>query len=140
MPFIDIFTCIGGFLSGILLGFALLVQPKPSFVGLQRATPAAIDTLMREGRGIPVAMKYTAWQQRIRMAAAAAFLALLSSAFIVLFVINDTASRCLWCHYMACIPTSFWTCDVPTVATSATPVCQVNIVCTGFHKDLLLIR
>ncbi|KAH9618661.1 hypothetical protein KSS87_002864 [Heliosperma pusillum] len=100
LPHVDNFAHIGGFLTGFLLGFILLIRPR--FGWLER------HQLPDYAR---VKTKYLPYQMVFYFIALAALVAGFVIALIMLFKGKHGNDSCSWCHYLDCVPTSRWQCD-----------------------------
>ncbi|EYU38981.1 hypothetical protein ABFS82_01G078800 [Erythranthe guttata] len=100
LPHVDNFAHIGGFVSGFLLGFALLIRPQYGWSGSQNRPS---DTRLKS--------KYMAHQLILWITATILFIAGLTVGLVMLFKGENGNDKCGWCHYISCVPTSRWSCD-----------------------------
>ncbi|XP_038996205.1 RHOMBOID-like protein 2 [Hibiscus syriacus] len=99
LPHVDNFAHIGGFLSGFLLGFVLLLRPQFGWVGLKNL-PA----------GAPVKSKHMAYQYVFWVIGVVLLIVGFSVGLVMLFRGENGNDHCSWCHYLSCVPTSKWQC------------------------------
>nr|CAB3504331.1 unnamed protein product [Digitaria exilis] len=89
LPHVHNFAHIGGFATGFLLGFVLLIQPQ--FGWLEQPF----------GSKSKSKYKYKVYQ-----------IILLILALVLLAAGGENGNdHCSWCHYLNCVPTSSWKCD-----------------------------
>ncbi|KAK9072932.1 hypothetical protein SSX86_009368 [Deinandra increscens subsp. villosa] len=100
LPHVDNFAHIGGFLSGFLLGFVLLVRPQ--FSWQER------NHLPIEARG---KSKYTVFQYVFWILSMIFLIAGFAVGLVMLFKGENGNDHCSWCHYLSCVPTSRWHCN-----------------------------
>ncbi|CAK9136799.1 unnamed protein product [Ilex paraguariensis] len=100
LPFVDNFAHIGGFLTGILLGFVLL--PRPQFGWIERRNMPA---------DVRVKYKYKAYQYVLWLISLSLLIAGFTVGLVMLFQGENGNEHCSWCHYLNCVPTSKWKCD-----------------------------
>lgn len=100
LPHVDNYAHIGGFLTGLLLGFVLLVRPQFGWV---------------ESRNLPVnarvTSKHKAYQYVLGLAALALFIVGFTIGLVLLFRGVNGYDHCHWCRYLSCVPTSSWKCQ-----------------------------
>ncbi|KAL2902581.1 RHOMBOID-like protein 2 [Bienertia sinuspersici] len=99
LPRVDNFAHIGGFVTGFLLGFVILIRPR--FGWLER------HQLPEHAR---VKTKYTPYQMVLFFIALVTLIVGMIIAMVMLFQGKDGNDHCKWCHYLSCIPTSRWQC------------------------------
>ncbi|KAM7531252.1 hypothetical protein LguiB_034662 [Lonicera macranthoides] len=100
LPHVDNFAHIGGFLTGFLLGFVLLLRPQ--FGWLERHSLPA-DAIIKS--------KHTVWQYVFCGVALILLIVGFVVGFVMVFRGENGNDRCSWCHYLSCVPTSRWNCD-----------------------------
>ncbi|KMZ65178.1 Rhomboid family protein [Zostera marina] len=100
VPRIDIFSLIGGFLSGLLIGMILLLRSQLNRIN-KTATPA---------RSTAFLPKYKTYQLVVLLVALSLFAAGYAVSLVMLFEGKKGDQNCSWCHYFSCIPTASWSC------------------------------
>ncbi|CAK9141841.1 unnamed protein product [Ilex paraguariensis] len=100
LPHVDNFAHIGGFLTGFLLGFVLLLRPQFGWVEGQR--------LLADAR---MKSKYMIYQLVFVLVALILVIAGFTLGFVMLFRGENANDHCSWCHYLSCVPTSRWNCN-----------------------------
>ncbi|KAJ8766211.1 hypothetical protein K2173_021728 [Erythroxylum novogranatense] len=100
LPHVDNFAHIGGFLTGFLLGFVLLLRPQFGWIET-RHLPA----------GANVKSKHKAYQYVFWVIAVVLLIIGLTLGLVMLFRGENGNKHCSWCHYLSCVPTSRWKCD-----------------------------
>ncbi|XP_047339302.1 RHOMBOID-like protein 2 [Impatiens glandulifera] len=100
LPHVDNYAHIGGFLTGFLLGFILLLRPQFAWVESQHLPPAARSN-----------SKYTVFQWISLLLSLAFLIAGFAVGLVMLFRGENGNDHCSWCHYLNCVSTSKWTCN-----------------------------
>nr|KJB29228.1 hypothetical protein B456_005G090100 [Gossypium raimondii] len=96
---VDNFAHIGGFLTGFLLRFVLLLRPQFGWVG-RKHLPA----------GARVTSKHKAYQYLFLVIAMFLLIVGFTVGLVMLFRGENGHDHCSWCHYLNCVPTSKWHC------------------------------
>ncbi|TYK19441.1 RHOMBOID-like protein 2 [Cucumis melo var. makuwa] len=99
LPHVDNFAHIGGFLTGFLLGFVLLLRPQFGWIE-RRHLPA-------NSRAVP---KHKLYQYILCFVALALLIVGFTMGLVMLFRGENGNNHCSWCHYLSCVPTSKWEC------------------------------
>ncbi|KAK2664646.1 hypothetical protein Ddye_003220 [Dipteronia dyeriana] len=99
LPHVDNFAHIGGFLTGFLLGFVLLLRPQFGWSERQHLPPHT-----------RVKSKHKAYQYGLWLAAMVLLIVGFTVGLVMLFRGENGNDRCSWCHYLSCVPTSKWNC------------------------------
>lgn len=103
IPRVDNFAHIGGFMTGFLIGFVLLIRPQYAYLRQKYAPPGYYGTKSKS--------KYKCCQ---------CFLVVVSLVILVIgFLLGfyyllrgvDLNSHCSWCHHLKCVPTPWSKCD-----------------------------
>ncbi|KAH0456695.1 hypothetical protein IEQ34_014602 [Dendrobium chrysotoxum] len=100
LPHVDNFAHIGGFLSGFLLGFVMLLRPQFGWIE-RHNLPAASQ----------VKSKHKVYQYVLCVIALLLLIAGFTVGLVMLFRGVNANDHCKWCHYINCVPTSRWSCE-----------------------------
>ncbi|ESQ35555.1 hypothetical protein EUTSA_v10008314mg [Eutrema salsugineum] len=100
LPSVDNFSHIGGFITGFLLGFVLLIRPQ---FGWEESNNA----YQYGGRARP---KYNPCQYVLLFVGAVSVVGVLTVGTVMLFKGENGNKHCKWCHRLDCFPTSKWSC------------------------------
>ncbi|KAH7421698.1 hypothetical protein KP509_13G071700 [Ceratopteris richardii] len=129
LPYVDNFAHIGGFISGFLAGFVLLVQPQNEYVHIADAAS-----------GQQVQRKRHKMHQCVFLVTALVVLVIGMVIAIVLVLRGvDGNDKCSWCHYLNCVPSSRWKCNDQSVAYCQTLQTgdTMQITCSSNNKTTL---
>ncbi|KAL2893689.1 RHOMBOID-like protein 8 [Bienertia sinuspersici] len=115
LPHIDNFSNIAGFFSGFLLGYVLFFSP-------QLRKPALHKGLYDYGVTKSVALKDKLDRPALR--SVSLFLFILMVAGLVVAAVRDTDLNryCSWCHYIDCIPSNKWICNIRASSCKTTEI------------------
>ncbi|RCV34998.1 hypothetical protein SETIT_7G203700v2 [Setaria italica] len=97
LPHVDNFAHIGGFATGFLLGFVLLIQPQFGW--------------LEQPFGSKSKSKYKAYQIILLLLALVLLAAGFAVGLVMVFRGENGNDHCRWCHFLTCVPTSSWKCD-----------------------------
>ncbi|TVU08849.1 hypothetical protein EJB05_42265 [Eragrostis curvula] len=99
LPHVDNFAHIGGFVTGFLLGFVLLVRPQFGWMERHELPQTSQPP------------KYKAYQYVLWVVAFVLLLIGFVISLVMLFKGKNGYDSCHWCHYLNCVPTSRWKCN-----------------------------
>ncbi|KAM7254777.1 hypothetical protein ACFE04_020018 [Oxalis oulophora] len=127
LPHVDNFAHIGGFLSGFLMGFVLLIRPQLAWVN-QRFGPLRYSTLS--------APKFKTYQCILWVISLILLIVGLTVGLVMLLRGVNANDHCSWCHYLSCVPTSKWSCNTdPAYCLTDQMGNQVNVTCLSNGKN-----
>ncbi|CAN0892569.1 RHOMBOID-like protein 8 [Linum grandiflorum] len=126
LPYVSNYSNVGGFVSGLLLGFALLYPPQPGQT-LQKLA----DTSGYLSKGS------LSWKQMVKVEKPG-----LRSVSLVIFALLvagclgaavqgiNLGSYCPWCRYLDCIPSRSWSCsDITTACETMASDADLTLTC-----------
>ncbi|KAJ9548040.1 hypothetical protein OSB04_020583 [Centaurea solstitialis] len=129
LPHVDNFAHLGGFFSGVLLGFVFLMRPQFGWVSQRYAAPSAYS---RSG----AKPKYKTYQRVLLIVSLVLVVAGLVGGLVALLRGVDLNDHCSWCHYMSCVPTSKWSCNTdPVTCMSEQTGNQYTLTCSNSNKN-----
>eukprot|EP00250_Pteridium_aquilinum_P032965 c501_g1_i1 orf=589-1722(-) len=132
LPHVDNFAHIGGFISGFLAGFVLLVQPQAGYIN-QNEVPHSQDV------EFPSVRKHNIYQYILWVVALIILIVGFTVAMVLVLRGVDGNKKCSWCHYLSCVPTSKWKCDNTGGSESCTSVQNGNglqLTCQSNNKTM----
>ncbi|KAJ4772239.1 Rhomboid-like protein [Rhynchospora pubera] len=128
LPHVDNFAHLGGFISGFLLGFVVLIRPQFGWVSqrYQYTRPGYLP-----GSASPKS-KHNACQYILWIVAAVLLIIGFTVAMVLLFRGVNGNDHCSWCHYLSCVPTSKWSCNSnPVYCESSQDGDMLSLICQG---------
>ncbi|KAH7425315.1 hypothetical protein KP509_11G049000 [Ceratopteris richardii] len=131
LPNVDNFAHIGGFFSGFLLGFVLLIKPQFGRVR-QRYLSYNIDAGSLRTR-----QKHQLYQYILFGISLIIVIVGFVIATIMVFRGVDGNKKCSWCHYLNCVPTSRWKCSTGSAYCTTSQLVnnnQVQLTCLSNNK------
>ncbi|EYU18983.1 hypothetical protein ABFS82_04G181600 [Erythranthe guttata] len=126
LPHVDNFAHLGGFATGFLLGFVLLIRPQFAWINRRNSPAGYIATSSSKS-------KYKAYQCVLLIVSAI----LLTTGFTVGLALLlrgvDGNDHCPWCHYLSCVPTPLWTCEARCASSQYGN--ELNLTCMQNQKS-----
>ncbi|KNA12891.1 hypothetical protein SOVF_121290 [Spinacia oleracea] len=115
LPFVDNFSNIAGFSTGILLGYILFFSP-------QLRKPALHKGLFDYGVKKSVALKDKLDRPVLRTVCLFLFIVMVAGLVVAALSSIDVNKYCSWCHYIDCVPSKKWICDMKNPACKTTEI------------------
>lgn len=122
LPHVDNFAHIGGFLSGFFLGFVFLIRPQFGWLNQKACPPGYIAPIVKS--------KHKTYQYVLLALSLAILIIGYTVGLVMLLRGTNLNSRCSWCHYLSCVPTSLWSCKSKKVYCESNETGnQFNLTC-----------
>ncbi|PIN24390.1 Rhomboid family protein [Handroanthus impetiginosus] len=125
LPHVDNFAHLGGFVTGFLLGFVLLIRPQYGWVNMKNVPSGYLVTKSKS--------KYRAYQYTLLIISVIILTAGFTVGLILLLGGVDGNKHCSWCHYLSCVPTPLWTCEAR--CTSSQYENELYLTCIQNNKS-----
>ncbi|XP_075478881.1 RHOMBOID-like protein 2 isoform X1 [Primulina tabacum] len=103
LPHVDNFAHFGGFVSGFLLGFVLLIRPQFGWVSQKNAVSNYFASKPKS--------KYKIYQYIFLVLSLMLLISGFSIGLVLLLGGVNGNEYCSWCHFLSCVPTPFWNCE-----------------------------
>ncbi|KAH9614725.1 hypothetical protein KSS87_012436, partial [Heliosperma pusillum] len=130
LPHVDNFAHIGGFITGFLLGFVLLIRPQFGWVSQKHYIP---------GNGSQsVKPKHKPYQYALWIVGALLLTVGITVGLVLVLRGASGNEYCSWCHYLTCFPTSKWSCKPQQVFCESTEIGnKLNLTCINNGRTQL---
>ncbi|KAL1827548.1 hypothetical protein DCAR_0206702 [Daucus carota subsp. sativus] len=125
LPHVDNFAHLGGFLTGFLLGFILLIRPQYGWVNYKSAPPGYHASKPKS--------KYKSYQVVLLVCSILVLIVGFIGALVSLLEGVNGNDHCSFCHYLSCFPTPLWKCDDRCTAQHTEN--EVILMCLGNGKS-----
>lgn len=130
LPHVDNFAHIGGFTTGFLLGFILLIRPQYGWVSQKHARPGS-----SAGSSKP---KHKPYQYLLWVGAAVVLIGGFTGGLVMLLKGVTGSDYCSWCHYLSCIPTAKWSCKSQQLLCESMQLGdKLNVTCLSNGRSQL---
>ncbi|EPS60401.1 hypothetical protein M569_14402, partial [Genlisea aurea] len=132
LPHVDNFAHLGGFVTGFLLGFVLLIRPQFGYIKdktrrYYHRHPHGAYSLTSPRP------KYKTYQYALLLLAVLLLLAWFSTGLQLLLGGVNGNEHCSWCHYLSCVPTPLWSCEAR--CSSSQYENQLNLTCMDNNRS-----
>ncbi|KAG8379585.1 hypothetical protein BUALT_Bualt07G0104200 [Buddleja alternifolia] len=112
MPYVNNFSNIGGFISGLLAGFMFLFKPQ---VGKAYQTKGGIFEYNVKN-SVKIKIKQKLDKPVLRSVSLMIFSLLFAGVAVAVLQGINVNKYCSWCHYIDCVPMKWWSCSSKTMA------------------------
>ncbi|KAI3837965.1 hypothetical protein MKX03_037032 [Papaver bracteatum] len=106
LPHVDNFSNVGGFVSGFLLGFVLFFDPR--LLQVPQNKKGLFE--YKEKRSMNFKQKLD--KPVLRSISLVLFALLVAGGIVAVLHGENLNNQCSWCHYVNCIPSKRWSCNV----------------------------
>ncbi|XP_073271020.1 RHOMBOID-like protein 1 isoform X2 [Primulina huaijiensis] len=125
LPHVDNFAHFGGFVSGFLLGFVLLIRPQFGWVSQKNVFSNYFASKPKS--------KYKIYQYILLVLSLLLLISGFSIGLVLLLGGVDGNVYCSWCHFLSCVPTPFWNCEAR--CSSSQEANQLYLTCMQNHRS-----
>ncbi|KAF6155529.1 hypothetical protein GIB67_017884 [Kingdonia uniflora] len=114
LPHVDNFSNMGGFVSGFLLGLALLFNPHVEQVAQNK------KGLFEYNEKISLSFKHKLDKPVLRSVSLVLFTIIVAGGVIGVIHGFNANKYCSWCHYANCVPSKRWSCNEKIIPCEVT--------------------
>ncbi|XP_075478509.1 inactive RHOMBOID-like protein 8 [Primulina tabacum] len=133
MPYVNNFSNIGGFISGFLTGFMLLLKPELGKVYHIKGFLIDYDAKNK------VQHRHKFDKPVLRSVSLVIFSLVLAGVTVAIVQGVNLNKYCSWCRYIDCVPLKWWSCDDITMPCEVmTSSEQLTLTCSGNGKFRVL--
>ncbi|KAJ4701239.1 Rhomboid-like protein [Melia azedarach] len=124
LPYVDNFSSIGGFISGMLLGFTLLFTPRTRIVAHSKA--GLFEYSVKSSMNFKLKLD----RPIMRSASLLLFVLVILGCLVAVFRGININRHCKWCKYVDCVPSKRWSCnDITTNCETMMSNSQLTMTC-----------
>lgn len=129
LPYVDIFSNIGGFMSGFLLGFVLLFTPQLTQVSEHKA--GFFEYNIKSS----IKLKERLDRPVLRIVSLFLFGILVAGCIVGVLEGININQYCNWCEYINCVPSKRWSCnDITSSCETMVSSRQLTLTCMDNGK------
>ncbi|KAL1558684.1 Retinoblastoma-like protein 1 [Salvia divinorum] len=128
LPHVDNFAHLGGFLTGFMLGFVLMIRPQYGYINKKKMPDYIASSAKSKSKP-----KYKPSQCIMLIVALIILIIGFTSGLTLLLKGADGNDHCSWCHYLSCVPSPLWTCQARCASSQYEN--QLQLTCIQNRKS-----